>query len=241
MRFAILLLSGVLLSCATSMTRAEPLVHLTWGVGPFHWCEPAMLDRVVLPGSRPEATVWLLGHDAPHADFRLELELYPGDGGPFPDAWRFDSLGCAAAGELLLTDLPVPYETCLRYFGPRGVHLRDRSVRFDAEAQRLRITWWSVYVPHLDPNPLFVYALLRLGFDHTASVTGPGNGTTTCGGVERALCIRLLHAQYLDLEGAWVPWTIDPSTISANAGSPAVCFTVPAAPGTWGRIKAWYR
>jgi hypothetical protein len=92
-----------------------------------------------------------------------------------------------------------------------------------------------------DPSPSSLYTLLILVFDHGSSVGGAGDGTTACGGVERPFCIRLVEASYLDADGNWVAWPIDPAVVSSNAGDVMACAAVPARPSTWGAIKARYR
>ena len=101
--------------------------------------------------------------------------------------------------------------------------------------------WVGIDPIHEDPHPDRIYTLGTFVFDHAQSVVGDGDGITTCGGVDRPMCIRLVAGTYLDPSGAWITWPIDPSLISANAGDAAACLTVPARPATWGAIKAQYR
>ena len=241
-------LALVLLVLGSTVGRsalASPEVRFTWGVGQYRWCPPASTDQPVFPGTRLQAYVTLIGHDAPHRDWRYELEMSPADGGAFPDAWRVDSLGCAAESGLTTYFQPPPIETCLRHFyslaHPGSVIAPRMESRFDAATNRLRISVWVGIEPgHEQPNPAAVYVLGVFAFDHAQSVVGASDGSSTCGGVERPFCIRLVSASYLDPVGNWIPWAIDPSIISANGAGGPPCFVTPANSTTWGFLKVRY-
>ena len=64
----------------------------------------------------------VVGHEDSHTDWRLEFEMFPADGGAYPDAWRVDSLGCALDA-LAMFFTPPPIETCLAPFYPASLSL----------------------------------------------------------------------------------------------------------------------
>jgi hypothetical protein len=225
------------------MASAEPVVRLTWGVGQHRWCPPAFDDLPATPGSLLPAYVTVVGHEDSHTDWRLEFEMFPADGGAYPDAWRVDSLGCALDA-LAMFFTPPPIETCLAPFYPASLSLLAprTSTRFDPLTNRLRISVWvGIAPPHTDPNPTAIYVLGTFVFDHARSVIGAADGETACGDVERTFCVRLNEASYLDSGGTWKPWIVDPAVISANGVSGSPCGVVAAVPSTWGTIKARYR
>lgn len=96
--------------------------------------------------------------------------------------------------------------------------------------------------PAFVPDPAQRYTLMRLEFDHSQSAEGV-QAYPACGGVEEPMCVAMHHASLrlasgyysaLVLENSYVTWQ-DPSNLRQCPNA------TPAAPRTWGALKAQYR
>jgi hypothetical protein len=94
-------------------------------------------------------------------------------------------------------------------------------------------------VTAFDPNQR--YFLVRIDFDHTASVEGPGVPGTSRGGFEQSLWFRFngLKCNLLGLDGNEYPFDSGNGEVMATFGGTGAL--TPAAVTTWGQIKSQYR
>ena len=182
-------------------------------------------------------------------------------------AWRFDAGGCQEGrvcfeGEGFRELVDGPLE-------PGFESLNDLAPIVPGAA--FRIGFAEFYPAAVLPDPTAGYTLLRLRFDHGASVLGTTTGSG-CGGAEEEAYVTLYRASFLDATGNEIQWAIgpfdqiewrkppfatneiactesfdEPPSLFARRGdgvnSPIVpCdLPVPARAMSWGRLKSGYR
>lgn len=240
-------LSGFLafasLAGAPSLALADPVVDISYQ------CASIVPDAIVYEGgSWSGAMVSVTGHSAAHRGYALRLVVRATDGGPLPDAWRYDPGGCQDADRFDLSYDPIVEivrpASCVPFHRYSSHGPATEVVTYDPVSGELRIDFRFEYQPpSLPADPTWWYGLLRIHFSHEGSRVETASDPSTCGGLERAVCLSLVDARWIDPAGIEHPWTIGNGTITAHIAGvpPGTCGAVPARAATWGAIKGSYR
>src|SRR5688500_5332962 len=238
--FHSLLITFLLSSLIPATAYAQPIVRVAWNT-----CDgPTALSTQ--EGREALLQVWVRGQDVGHRGYRFRLELSPAADADLPDAWRFDSVGCQGDSLALIiirTPQPTP-QTC--YFGlcEYLTAVPVATWAYDEVTGTLALDVEVLCPPGLaNPEPFWRYRIAEIRFLHSArSRIGESKEPGTCGGLDRPVCIRLIEAEYENLDGKWTKWDLGNAFVAASGiGVPVPeCDTVPARQSTWGRIKARY-
>lgn len=197
------------------------------------WAGPGVYT-LVLSGSdfRPgDARDNNVGHDF-SVDFRPV-------GGPLPDAWRFDDVGCQTGSQLALSTAAFS-KTCPAMEGTNPLSITFFGAASPPTYAQLRLA--NTY-DKFTPVPATRYTFWVIGFDHSYSVADPTTPGVTCGEVDRQLCIGLNFAILATWRGvaAYLQTTpMDYEFVTWN-GPTTNCGGVPTLPATWGSVKSLYR
>jgi hypothetical protein len=224
---------------------AEPAAQFGYGLG-FRYCVDPTADAFLPPGGGLRVNIAATGIAVPVRGYRASFELLPQDGLAFPDAWRFDADGCQFSARSITNFLPPPIETgCQTLASQSPIASAATTCTFDTGTRRLRVDL-AVELTGIasNPNPALAYFVASVPFDHFASVAGAANSPGTCGGVERAMCIRLTSLAIEDGEEHWIEAARPNSVLTVNAaalGGPTACAAVPTRASTWGGLKGSYR
>jgi hypothetical protein len=203
-------------------------------------CDPLVTHRVIEAGTQVSLLASVTGHDQAHQGYEVWIQMRSSVPEGLADAWRFDSGGCQAT-----PPLPIPIDhlppgfvskTCPSFQGfVPSVQLKVFD--FDASTHRARVVLSNAYPLGIaTPNPATRYFLMRVLFDHTRSVVGPGTPGLTCGSFERTVRFIVTKAEWLDMGGTEHPWPLETAEVTAVGTMP-----VPALRSTWGQIKSQYR
>lgn len=238
-----------------SPADAAGRISLSW-----NGCSPIVSD-ISSDGAHPySAYVSVIGQSELHTAYQWYAYLRRvSDPYPFPDAWRFDALGCQTSGLIRIDHLPSATlaKTCPAFAGAGPATTQIKEFSFNALTSRATIRFESIYpngVAAVDPNTR--YFLGRVEFDHTFSVVGPGtpgadpgSPALTCGGFEADMRLSFLtecsdprfctqsYVNWLDPQGVGHAFEIENPTLTF-CGS---CGPTPAVRSTWGAIKGQYR
>jgi hypothetical protein len=222
-----------------SGSYAGGAVSLSWNscTGP--------IDRAVVPGDHLSLNASLLGQSEGSGSYDVILRIGPGHA-TFPDAWRFDQLGCQGPSRFSITQKPRISEaaTCPVFedsVGPPTI-LIDYS--YDPTFQRAVLTFAHYQLlPKPSSDPSQRYFLVGFQFDHTVSVDGSSVGGQSCGGLEQPMCFAIDYAHWLTLADDELAWAIDQGFATANdpTNSSHCPGATPARSTTWGRVKDQYR
>jgi hypothetical protein len=160
-----LLLASLLLFAST--THATPSLRYSWDD-----CAPLVLDREFSGPQHYVQTLSVTGLTQPLTVFRVLVMFGPG----WPDAWRFDGVGCQGSSRLAVTttaagcdNVPGLAVTVLMYAGV-------------TEGRFIEISGFAPAGPAPDPSTRYVLA--RLDFDHSASVAGASAPPGSCAGAD---------------------------------------------------------
>ena len=241
-----LLLTALLLGAMATTASAQGAINLSWDscTGPVH--------RMILPGTQASLYASVLGHNQPHQAYQVFVSLRSGTSGAVRDAWRFDAAGCQGSSFISIDHI-VPSaisKVCPTFQGAlASIQIKDYS--FDPVTGLARAVLANTYPAgnNTQINPAQRYFLARFGFDHTFSVTGPGDPGNTCGDLEVGMCAHLTRASWLSPGGVETPWAFGQEYVSANDPSNLIacpCAVTPGCPTataltTWGAIKAQYK
>jgi hypothetical protein len=224
-------------SLAASHVRAQT-IDLSW-----NGCSPIVADVVPAAGATLTAYASVTGQSQPHKAY--EVWWVVGDvENRIPDAWRFDAGGCNAGSYTFTTQpsaalaksCPPLVPAATQQFTAPLYQLAPAGLGF---ATTLGNGFLIVAYPtgSTATNPAQRYHAARFTLDFTSAVTGPGNGSSACGGLERPLTLRLVpgRSSWLDLNDVEYDWALGNSTLDVNGGTNAT------AARTWGQIKGQYR
>jgi hypothetical protein len=239
------------LGFASASHAADGVIQLSW-----NQCDPIIADLPVPPATPPAPAgqyslyASVLGIDQPHQAYEVTV-IYANAASTVPDAWRFDPPGCQTSSFVTIDHLApaAVSKTCPSFQGPlASVQVKDVGFVPLSDTgsgylqTNMRISLYNAYPPGINVvNPLQRYFLMRVLFDHSASVVGAGTPGVTCGGFEDAMCFKLARGNYLDLAGFEHPFGRASAITSVTFNGPTGCVGVPAQPKTWGQIKDQYR
>jgi hypothetical protein len=222
-RASALLLAQLLLILIASTACATPSLRYSWDD-----CDPLVLDREFTGPQHYVQTLSVTGLTQPLTVFRVIVVFGPS----WPDAWRFDDLGCQGSSRLTATTTAAGCESVPSLTVTVSMHAGVTEGRF------IEISGVAPAGPAPDPSAR--YALVRLDFDHSASIAGSSAPPGKCAGADFSECFGIesasLNGSFEDpvLENGMLTWNV-PST-------PGVCpFRVATRAATWGRLKAIYR
>ena len=197
----------------------------------------------------------MLGESNTSIGYTIKLRLSTAPGGPgaqYPDAWRFDPSGCEPFGSFQAGQdaPPAVAATCPPLHGTVPSSL-SKTFSYDAVTDAASIVLGVGYLGNLgqgnsgvaNPAQRMHLGVVRLVM--TKAATGPTTPPTTCGGLEKPLCITITSAQWTNPPGTTFNWAIGNASITANdpqnaSQCPGIGPT-PAQPSTWGTIKNQYR
>jgi hypothetical protein len=196
------------------------------------------------------------GHSLPHQAYAIWL-LVGDSNRQLPDAWRFDSQGCAgglysfvqqppaALSKLCPGFVPAatPQVTIPAYqFAPAGL---GYATTLGNPSLSVAYSNGGLGSPNI--NPALRYHLAGFTFDHTFSTPGPTPGDlSTCGGFERGMCIVAIpnKCSWVDLAGIeWEFNGVPAAFLTYNGGTAGgLCpGVIPAEQKSWGSIKSQYK
>jgi len=223
--------------------------HATPGTLTLSWdnCSPVVVDKSTTTPGVYKIFVSEQGNDRLHRAYGVQL-IYGNAGGTVPDAWRFDSLGCAGAARITLdVDAPGPVAASCPSFSQDGDTATLKSIDFSSvfdpyPTGTLRVLMAAIY-PAVKAEPGTRYFLGSVTFDLSAAVPGPGDGSSACGGFEQAICFKLSSGNFIDVNNYDVELPFDRAStpLLVTFNGPGGCSGVPARPTTWGAIKSQYR
>lgn len=245
----LLLLLGTAVPCQATPSG---VASIRWGT-----CSaPGGYDRYDSSSTSDVAWVTIQGISGTVREISFTLRLWAG-GSQVPDAWRYDSKGCA--GGTLVIAAPSPTGPCPVITGAN--RLEVTSIEYLAWASAA----WSNgqetlrYAAGFDPiatNSSTTYTIAQVDFGHF------NTALKNCGCLERPLCIELRDVTYRDGNGAeytaytWgsgIHWN-DPGNALLCPGGPDLCIpecvweadtlcvaSTPVAQRSWGNLKASYR
>jgi hypothetical protein len=189
--------------------------------------------------------VTVIGHDEGHKGYDVRI-IYGNASQQVPDAWRFDANGCEGSS---LVTMDFNSKACPRFqqnssgnVGPiTKVEFSPPFDPYPVTLMRALFAW--VYSPDVTAvNPGTRYLLVRIGFDLSQAVPGPGTPGITCGGFEEPMCFRLSNASFLDTNNVEKLFNRSNPMLAVSFNGAGVCpGAVPAKPATWGSIKGQYR
>lgn len=252
MRNSLLRNFAVALACLASPASAAPIVGIHWGTCPFPQNESGNRN---LGSSHQTISVTVRGLSGVVRGFGVGVRLFT-QGSGVADAWRFDKGGCNE-GQLAY-NLVTTSDLCPLLAGPNEQSIT--GAQYDASLDRYgnlfaREQWFDYRafdgtVADADRTYTIARFDVELG--------------TSCGCVERPMCIELDHSSYVDGDGVEQPLPADPQFLTWNdptnsnrcggtdrcqpygcggayfdttcAGTPT-----PASKQSWGRVKASYR
>jgi len=227
---------------------ANPAVNITWTGCP---AINAPRNRTLADG--PTATVVVTGHGftAPVRAIHIVVGVgYAGVQG-IPDSWRYDPAGCSAGG------FQASYASagCPSIAGPNPVSIS----KFEYDGISGKATLAFIFDPWT-PDPNTTYTLAQFTFDKSNGFRGLGAKPDSCGCAERAECLRITYATYLDANTNEIPFNLESESVSWEdpygiACGVADCFdppcdnrdpcslpqATPAEQRSWGSLKASYR
>jgi hypothetical protein len=228
----------VVLLPAALPAGADPSVRLSWGS-----CDPVVANQDFAGPDTYRAVISGTGIAGTYIGFELQLIVLPSDGGPLPDAWRFDAAGCHTPTELDANYYGIS-KACPRF--PGGSFWTGLGAYIDHPGTPPNSLW--IYLSLLESavvtDPATRYALVEVLFDRSRSVVGPGTPGETCGGAEVPVCLYLAEAHLYPPDPPDVPMTLENAGITwqgAHYGDGICSAAIPVQPSTWGRLKALFR
>jgi len=226
---------GLSALCSATVSAA-PVIRYSWDD-----CDPLVVSRDFTGPAVYTQTLSIVGLDAPVHDLSLIVGFLFNE---IPPAWRFADLCGGSYG--------CGFQPCQP--SGRVSTLLGGTACDTIPGLQLNASFWFGITPPISglridgvgggsftPDPAVRYTLIRIAFDHSGSVAGPG-GPGTCGGADQPL---LFMIGSLTLNGVdqhdLVTW--DNCMLTWNTPSyPHDCpLIVPVKNLTWGRIKALYR
>jgi len=232
-------MSCLALAATATAQDTQATYRLSWDVcdGPGQvvekvWAGPGVYTLVLsgrdfTPGDDLDNNV---GHD-------FSIDFRP-IGGPLPDAWRFDDIGCQTGGRLAPSTAAFS-KTCPAMEGKNAIPIAIFGAATPPTYAQLRLT--STY-DKFTPVPATRYTFWVIGFNHTYSVLDPTTPGLTCGEVDRQLCIGLNFAILATWRGvaAYLMTTVGDDEFVTWNGPTSSC-AMPTLPATWGSVKSLYR
>ncbi len=206
---------------------------------------PLTAHEQVSPGGGPYSLhVSVAGQVEAHRGYEVRLRVTAPEGdGALPDAWRFDAAGCQPSTAFeIATHLPA-LSKCPELTGA-AQRTETATFAYDPKTGTALITLRVDYGDSRSlANPVAPHVAAYIRFNHLGSQEGPTVGMS-CGGLERAICIRNEGSGFLDGSLALVPWFDGGGFASASTSAtpPGVC--APAGPvkrQSWGSTKSQYR
>jgi hypothetical protein len=221
---------------ASGQTDTQATFRLSWGT-----CEPQIAD---VPFTGPTAYNLVLSaadlSPGPAADDHLgtdvQLVVEPSAEGSFPDAWRFDELGCQPIDVVTLSNARLN-PAC-----PAMTGLNPLSITYIYPLDEATNSVWirlAIAYDTMSPAPNTRYTIWQVSFDMANAVVGPGTPGVTCGGADRQMRIGCAFAKLATIRGVLAAFLTAPGDldyVTWNMGPP-----VRAVSATWGRLKGLYR
>lgn len=203
------------------------------------------IDKAVVPGTVANVWVSVLGQNALHKAYQLEIALKQAH--TLADAWRFDVAGCQGPSLIYLDLFPViETKTCPIFMQVSSPSSQTRGFSYIEAAG-----WGRVVLANSYPNGVASvnaqtrYLLGRVSFDQTFGVNGPSGRENACGGLEIPLCIDLVSASWQTLDGVDTPWAISQEYVTVNDPANVTrcpsTETTPVRTKSWGMLKSQYR
>ena len=237
MRWSSLLSLAAVAALSPSPAFAQS-IDLSWQT-----CSPIVVDWTAQPGATVSVIASVTGQSQPHKAY--ELWWIVGDAeSRIPDAWRFDSGGCGAGlCEIapqplsgLAKSCPALVPTATQQVAISLFQLAPGGLGYPTSMGSGSI---AVAYPSGSSatNPGSRYHAARFTFNFAYAVNGLGNGSSTCGGLERPLTLRLVRERvsWLDMNDMEHDWNVGNGMITVNGG------TIANPASTWGQIKGQYR
>ena len=256
-----LALCALLHQVVVAPAMAAPMASIHWGTCPFPVSNSP--NRDATNGTAQTITVTGTGLNGPVRRVELYLVLYAGGSG-VPDAWRFDPGGCQA-GHLQYNFDPDP-PSCPSLRGapaPGALQFEYRTYPPGGWTQANEVLTYSALFDPIATTPSVTYTLLRLDLDLSAAVSGVTGNPSSCGCMERPVCIRLGGAAWWDAQDVaheflladnGIRWNdsenqlacgFDPCELNPGPcpfpGDTLCVATTPVLQPSWGRVKAAYR
>jgi hypothetical protein len=222
---ALLLIAS--LPCAAP---AAPTAYFTWKLETLAGCYTAHDDQYAFDGTN--VGVGVTGLTESYVAYALDIDVVAQDGGPLPDAFRYDAAGCRTPSSVSWKIHPSPGSPCGWLYAMDENPVPATSVTYDGT----RLTFSFALAPSDPADPeaanQALVAILSLG------------GGGECEGGAAPVCFSLRSLRFQRPDGSWFEADRPVRVITLNAassGGPAGCAAVPAQPATWGGLKGLYR
>jgi hypothetical protein len=240
-----IVLGTIAVFAAATVQAADGTLDLSW-----KQCSP-VISGISSPG---DAAIYATVHGIDQAHKAYEILIAYGNAAQnVPDAWRFDPGGCQGSSRIAMDHVaPDAVAASCPTFQP-GTVLTVEVVGFvpagdpsgyPSSNQMIKFQLADALGNAVDSNPATRYFLARFQFDHSHSVPGP-TMPGSCGGIDQAMCFKLMRAGYIDTSGNehfWrSPWAPGPFPTLTFNSSEACAGETPALPSTWGQIRHQYR
>jgi hypothetical protein len=237
------ILSGM---AAASAAHATPgTVDMSWDV-----CAPVVTHKANSTAAAP-LNFSVLGNSEIHNSYQVRFLMSAADR-TTPDAWRFDAAGCQTDALISITSSPPAalVKSCPQFKGASPLEIKNFALFPPTDPNpylgtQMRGLLAVTYTP-VTAVPTTRYFLGQFLFDHTFSVSGPGDPPNSCGGNDIPVCFAIIQKTSF-IEG---PDPQNPNEILFDIGNNfatygptpmAGCPATPARAATWGQIKNQYR
>ncbi|MEP7028511.1 MAG: hypothetical protein ABI960_07940, partial [Candidatus Eisenbacteria bacterium] len=182
---ALVVLPGVVLP---PTVRSSPTVDLHWNS-----CTSTLMNLDGGQGSTPKLVVTAHGLTGTIRGYYLGIRFWS-LGALLPQAWRFDSEGCAAG---LLTGGAVSSNAAC----PRlGGYPSPTTYQYQYLGEGVSRGWlgFSSQFPAFVADPATTYTLAEFNFDFGGTFNGAGSRADSCGCLDRPLCLALTDHEWFD-------------------------------------------
>jgi len=219
---------------------AEPTLRLSWDS-----CDPQIVSKWFTTPTTYKLVISAADFSPDPTDddligvaMVLPVTCLPGCGGGFPDAWRFDDLGCQTSSQVKYSRKPLNADCpALGGMNPWSLTLMDAPDAWGQAHIRLGVVWDNP----VTPGPNTRYTVWQVIFDMSYAEAGVGTPGTSCGGAGSAMSIGYDQAYFLSQTGGGA--RVYARTSPGDSGF--VLWNhegeVPTRSTTWGRVKAQYR
>ena len=235
-------LVGTVQTAAIAAPSQPPTVRLSWDQ-----CDPLVFNKdfagpaiytMVFSGVNFEGTYR-------GGEMKVVIANYDFGSAPIADAWRFESGGCNE-GQLSISTAAFS-KTCPKLEGANPLALFQYNFNF-AGSEALPNSGFLQFTTAYDGFDALAatrYTVVQFKFDHAFSVAGPSDPLLACGNADKPTCIVLRRYGYLNDQNVVVDSDVqyDNKILSWNDSTNpgGRCPLTPAAPSTWGKLKASYR
>ena len=230
---------------------ANPVVNIDWNGCP---ASNPPSNLTLADGPTPKIVVTGSGFTQAVRGIQIVVSVSHAGMQGLPDSWRYDPAGCNADG------FQASYASagCPSIVGANPISISN----FQYDGNTGKATLAYLFLPWT-PDPNTTYTLAQFTFDKSNGFRGLGAKADSCGCVERAECLMLYDAKWIDVNSNEIPFTpelvpmvswedpygaacgvadcFDPPPACSNPDPCSLPQPTPATQRTWGSVKSQYR